>query len=306
MSYGLLFSGQGTQHPDMLPWLETSRASHAALAVLAQTIGADWRAGLDDVQLRSRNTFAQPLITGTALAAWAALAAQLESVPAAVAGYSVGELAALACGGVFSVQTAIALAVQRAALMDAAVMGLDTGLLSVSGLSSAQVLQAQAALECAIDIGTDQGVYAGEASALTRAAEVLSAQGALCKRLEVRVASHSRWMRRAAAGFAVQLEAVPCARPRCTVVLNASGAGTRDPHALRTALARQIDHTVQWAACLDALAEQGVHCVLEIGAGATLSKMWNQRHPDIPARSLEDFNDAAGAARWLERRSAGS
>jgi [acyl-carrier-protein] S-malonyltransferase len=88
--------------------------------------------------------------------------------------------------------------------------------------------------------------------------------------------------------------------------LNASGAGTRDPHALRTALARQIDHTVQWAACLDALAEQGVHCVLEIGAGATLSKMWNQRHPDIPARSLEDFNDAAGAARWLERRSAGS
>jgi [acyl-carrier-protein] S-malonyltransferase len=304
MSYGLLFSGQGTQHPGMLPWLETSPASHATLAALSEVIGADWRARLEDVQQRSRNTFAQPLIAGTALAAWAALAAQLDNPPAAVAGYSVGELAAFACAGVFSAQTATALAVQRAALMDAAVDDLDTGLLSVSGLSAAQVLHAQPALECAIDIGADQGIYAGESIALARAAKVLSAQGALCKRLEVRVASHARWMASAAAGFAARLDAVPCARPVAAVVLNATGASTRDLQTLRRALATQIDHTVQWAACMDTLAEHGVACVLEVGAGTTLSKMWNQRHPDIPARSLEEFKDAAGAARWITRQSA--
>ena len=301
MSFAVLFSGQGTQGPGMLPWLEAEPASQPALAAMADAIGNNWRVDLDDAQLRSRNAFAQPLITGTALAAWAALASALDAPPAAVAGYSVGELPAFACAGVFPATAAIALAVQRAALMDMAVFGLDTGLLSVSGLPVAQVLQAQPALECVIEIGTDQAIYAGESSALTLSAESLSAMGALCKRLEVRVASHSHWMASAARGFATQLEAVPFARPHAALVLNATGAATRDPQTLRRALAAQINHTVQWSACMDALAEQGVACVIEVGAGTTLSKMWNQRHPAIPARSLDEFRDVAGAARWIAR-----
>ncbi len=301
MRYAVLFSGQGTQGPGMLPWLETEPASRAVLAAMAEVVGSDWRAGLADEQQRSRNAFAQPVITGTALAAWAALASALKESPTVVAGYSVGELPAYACAGVFSAQSAIALAVQRASLMDTAVAGLDTGLLSVSGLPVAQVLQAQPALECVIEIGTDQAIYAGESSALIRSAEALSAMGALCKRLEVRVASHSHWMVSAAREFATQLEVVPFARPHAALVLNATGAGTRDPQTLRRALSAQVDHTVQWSACMDALAEQGVACVIEVGAGTTLSKMWNQRHPAIPARSLDEFRDAAGAARWIAR-----
>jgi [acyl-carrier-protein] S-malonyltransferase len=303
MSYAVLFSGQGTQHPGMLPWLESEPASQPALDAMVQAIGSDWRAGLEDAQQRSRNDFAQPLIAGTALAAWAALARTLDVPPAAIAGYSVGELPAYACAGVLSAQTAIALAVQRAALMDAAVAGLDTGLLSVSGLTVAQVLQAQPALECAIDIGADQGIYAGESAPLSASADALTAMGALCKRLDVRVASHSRWMAGAARDFATQLESMPFARPHATLVLNATGAGTRDPQTLRHALAAQIDHAVQWAACMDTLAEQGVACVMEVGAGTTLSNMWNQRYPAIPARSLEEFRDAAGATRWIARQS---
>ena len=301
MTYALLFSGQGTQHPDMLPWLEYTPVSQPLLQAMVDTIGSDWRAGLADAATRSRNGFAQPLIVGTALAAWAALAACLDSAPAAIAGYSVGELPAFACAGVFSAQTALALAVQRAALMDAAVEGLDTGLLSVSGLPVAPILQTHPALDCAIEISADQGIYAGEADTLTAAAEALRTQGALCKLLEVRVASHSRWMASAAIGFAAQLEALAFARPHACLVLNATGAGSRNPQVLRSALAAQIDHTVQWSACMDALAEQGVACVMEIGAGTTLGNMWNQRHPDIPARSLQEFRDAAGAARWLQR-----
>jgi [acyl-carrier-protein] S-malonyltransferase len=304
MSYAVLFSGQGTQGPGILPWLESEPASQAVLAAMADVIGPDWRAGLEDAQQRSRNTFAQPLITGTALAAWTALASHLDEPPTAVAGYSVGELPAFACAGVFSAQTAIALAVKRAALMDAAVAGLDTGLLSVSGLPVAQVLQAQPALECVIEIGAEQAIYAGESQALTRSAEALGAKGALCKRLEVRVASHSHWMASAALGFVAPLEAVPFARPRAALVLNATGASSRDPQTLRRALSTQVDHVVQWSACMDALAEQGVNCVIEVGAGTTLSNMWNQRHPEIPARSLQEFRDVAGAARWLALLSA--
>jgi [acyl-carrier-protein] S-malonyltransferase len=304
MSYGLLFSGQGTQGPGMLSWLESEPASQPVLRAMEALIGSDWRAALQDPEQRSRNAFAQPLITGTALAAWAALTEALDMPPQAVAGYSVGELAAFACAGVFAAPTAIALAMQRAALMDAAVAGLDTGLLSVSGLSVAQVLQAQPALDCAIALGADQGIYAGERAALSTAAQALAVMGALCKPLEVRVASHARWMASAAQGFAEQLQGLAFTRPQATLVLNASGAGSRDPQTLRRALAMQIDHTVQWSACMDTLAEQGVACVIEVGAGCTLSKLWNQRHPAIPARSLDEFRDPAGAARWLTRQSA--
>jgi [acyl-carrier-protein] S-malonyltransferase len=303
MSYAVVFSGQGTQGPGMLPWLEAEPASQPALTAMARALGSDWRTELEDLQQRSRNTFAQPLIVGTALAAWSALAAALDVPPVTVAGYSVGELAAYACAGVFSVEAAMTLAVQRAAWMDAAVAGLDTGLLSVSGLPVARVLQLAPALDCAIEIGADQAIYAAESCALASAAVALTAQGALCKRLDVRVASHSHWMASAALGFAAQLQSVPFVRPHAALVLNASGAATRDLQTLRGALAAQIDHTVQWASCMDVLAEQGVACVIEVGAGSTLAKMWNQRHPDIPARALDEFNDVAGAARWISRQS---
>lgn len=302
MSYAVLFSGQGTQHPGMLPWLESTPASQPALQVMQAVLGEDWRSGLEHVHMRSSNAFAQPLIVGTALAAWAALAAQLPESPAVVAGYSVGELASYAAAGVFSASAAIRLAVQRAAQMDAAVAGLDTGLLSVSGVSTEQVLQSCADLQCAIHMAAEQGIYAGQCTALEAASERLTGKGAVCKLLEVRVASHSRWMERAAKGFSDDLAQQTFARPQAPLVLNATGASSRDLQTLRAALSAQIDHTVQWSACLDAVAEQGVACVLEVGAGSTLSKMWNQRHPAIPARSVSEFRDAAGVARWLQRQ----
>ena len=301
MSFAVLFSGQGTQAPGMLPWLESVPASQSVLAVMEASLGSHWRAVLHDTEQRSSNAFAQPVITGTALAAWAALAPLLDAPPTAVAGYSVGELAACACAGVFSAQTAVTLAVQRAAWMDAAVSGLKTGLLSVSGLPQAQVLQLQASLDCAIVIGPRQAIYAGEESTLLMAEMTLREAGAVCKRLEVRVASHSRWMYSAATGFAETLAAVPLARPTATLVLNATGTGTRDPQTVRRALSAQIAATVQWAACMDAVAERGVACVIEIGAGDTLARMWRQRHPDVPVRSIDEFRDATGASQWLRK-----
>ena len=57
MSYAVLFSGQGTQGPGMLPWLESEPACRPAFAAMAEVIGSDWRAGLEDAQQRSRNQY---------------------------------------------------------------------------------------------------------------------------------------------------------------------------------------------------------------------------------------------------------
>ncbi|OYU42987.1 MAG: ACP S-malonyltransferase, partial [Burkholderiales bacterium PBB4] len=289
MSYAALFSGQGTQRPGMLPWLEVEPACHSALQAMQGIIGSDWRATLADDAERSSNVFAQPLLVGTGLAAWSALALQLQEPPAVVAGYSVAELSAFACAGVFSVSDAMALARQRAADMDAAVLGMAGGLLAVSGMSRDAVLQACPTMACAIDVAADQAIYAGPADVLRICALDLAMRGAVCTQLEVRVASHSHWMSGAALQFEQTLKVLPFNKAKVAIALNATGTTTTHPNTLRRALSAQIATTVQWAACMDAIAERGVRCVIEIGTGATLSKMWNQRYPGIPARSINDF-----------------
>lgn len=312
MSFALLFAGQGTQHAAMLPWLEQEPFCQPVLQAMVRATGANWRADLADPDTRSSNAFAQPLITGTSLAAWDAVrqqqatwalqsVADFELLPQVVAGYSVGELAAFAAAGVMDASTALDLAVQRAALMESAVAGLDTGLLSVSGIAIERVLAQDTRMDCAIHLAADHGIYAAESEVLNACAAALAAQGGLCKRLEVRVASHSRWMAKAASGFAEVLQAHRWSPAVCPVVLDAGGSASRKLSVLQHSLSQQMCSTVQWAACMDTIAETGVRCVLEIGAGSALSAMWNARHPHIPARSLEDFRDAQGAARWLAR-----
>jgi [acyl-carrier-protein] S-malonyltransferase len=306
MSYALLFAGQASQHPAMLPWLEAEPAAAASLQLMSEHLGPAWRAQLHEIERRSDNAFAQVLITGTSLAAWAALQARLPELPTVVAGYSVGELPAFACAGVFSTEQALTLASQRAALMNQAVDGLNTGLLSVAGLPEAAVFLACTGLhlECAIRLSTNQNIIAGTDDTLLKAALLLVLHGAVCKRLDVRVASHSSWMHVAAQGFSQVLNEVPFSNPTCPIALNALGALSRKPMELRAALSQQIASTVQWSACLDAVAERQISCVLEVGPSSALGRMWNERHPHIPSRSLDEFQHLKGVVDWIERNSA--
>ncbi len=304
MAYALLFSGQAKQHADMLPWLESAPAAAPVLRQMEAHIGADWRAALADPLRRADNGFAQGVITGTALAAWAALQAAGLPVPLAVAGYSVGELAAFAAAGALSVESAMALAQARARCMDQAVAGLATGLMSVTGMARARAQALCPALECAIDLGPEQAVFAGVDADLNAALLRLPREGAQCTRLDVRVASHSRWMRPALAPFEAALHNVAWSPSLCPLALNATGGLGRQPQALRSALVVQVASTVQWESCMQALAERQPQCVLEIGAGAALARLWNARYPTVPARSIDEFKDVQGILDWLRRNTA--
>lgn len=304
MVYVLLFSGQANQHADMLPWLESAPSAAPVLRQMEAHIGSDWRAALADPLRRADNGFAQVVITGTAMAAWAALQAAGLSAPLAVAGYSVGELAAFAAAGALSAESAMVLAQVRARCMDQAVAGLATGLLSVTGMARTRAQALCPALECAIDLGPEQAVFAGLDADLDAALLRLQAQGAQCARLGVRVASHSSWMRPALAPFDAALDAFAWSAPVCPLALNATGGMGRQPQALRSALVAQVASTVQWESCMQALAERQPHCVLEIGAGAALARLWNARYPAVPARSMDEFKDLQGVLDWLHRNAA--
>ncbi len=302
MSFGLLFPGQGTQHPAMLPWLGRDEAGGAALQALVATLGADWRERLADARWADSNAVAQPLLAGAGLAAWEAMRGALPR-PAAVAGYSVGELAAFAAAGVFDVSAALRLAVVRAAAMDACARDAPGGLLAVSDLALAASadIAARHGLAIAIRLSAEQCVLGGLVERLDAAEPVLAAAGARCKRLAIRVASHTPLMAAATIALRDALAAQPFVRPDMLVVCDASGRGERDPAALKDALAAQVSRTVVWDACMDALAEHRLRCVIELGPGTTLSKLWNARHPATPARAIDEFRSPAAAAEWVRR-----
>ena len=311
MGFALLFSGQGLQSPAMLPWLDDAASAVRALAAHPDTAPAfaapgGWRASLADPAFASRNAFAQPLLTGLALAAWSQLAPHLPA-PTAVAGYSVGELPAFAAAGVVDGTTALALAARRADAMDrCAAAQPPTGLLGVSGLAAAglDALCTRFGLAVAIRSGAATAVLGGPRPALALAADAVRAQGAHATQLNVALASHTPWMQAAAADFAQHLAALPMQPPHTALFCGFAGARLAAVPDLRHALAAQIDHTVRWSDCMDGIAERGVHCVLEIGAGGALARMWNERHPAIPARAADEFRSAAAVQAWLARADA--
>ncbi|WP_438999020.1 ACP S-malonyltransferase [Variovorax beijingensis] len=296
MSFALLFSGQGNQHPAMLPWLADGELVRNMCAQLG--IG-DWRHALADPHWAERNDNAQTLLTGLALAAWAQLA-PLVPPPAAVAGYSVGELAAFSAAGVIDAGAAAALAPQRAEAMDRCAARAPGGLLAVSGLSEQKLeqLRIDAGLELAIRNGNASVVLGGPIAALNDAERMALAAGAQCTRLRVNVASHTPWMREAAESFSLVLAQVPFHAPRAVLFSNA-GDRIRDAGSARVALAAQIAQTVRWDECMENIMARQVRCVLEVGPGQALARMWNQRHPGVPARACDDFRSAAAVAAWL-------
>lgn len=306
MGLGLLFSGQGCQQARMLGWLLGPADAPVPQPLLAQALGADWRTRLDDAAWRRSNAVAQALITGLALGAWQALQAELPA-PMAIAGYSVGELAACAAAGVMSSPQAMALAATRAALMDAAVAGQDTGLLSIDGLTDAdlQALCQRHGVVPALQRGPQRCIVGGLRADLLRAAHDAEQAGARCQLLAINVASHTPWMHSALAPWRAALDAADLQPARCALVCNRDALVRRDPAGLRQALAEQIAHTVPWDRCVAVLAERGVRCVLEIGPGDALSRMWTARHPHIPARSVDQFHHRQGIVDWVRRSLAG-
>ena len=304
MSYALLFGGQGNQHADMLPWLLDDARESMELTQLEMSLKAPWRSVVRNASLRNANQFAQPLITGTSLASWEMLKPHLPGLPGAVAGYSVGEMAAYACARVFSASQAIRLSAMRADLMDRATSGRASGLMSISGMPVESVVHNHPNLFCAIAIDFDHAIFGALTEHLDEAQRQLDGVGASCKRLDITVASHTPLMASASEGFSKVLNTIAFMAPDFPIVVNARSTPCRRADDLKQALSDQISNRVDWASCMDALVETGVRCVLEIGPGRALSAIWNRRHPTIPARAVEDFRHLRAAANWVERGSA--
>jgi [acyl-carrier-protein] S-malonyltransferase len=247
------------------------------------------------------NKVAQPVLCAFQLSVWRVLGKDLPA-PRAFAGYSLGELAAYGCAGALEAGQLIRLAAKRAAAMDSAFAG-PGGLTAVRGLtfSHVQALCAEHGVEIAIVNDRDRFIVGGAAAGLGSFEAAAAAAGAKVTPLKVQTPSHIAPMRAAVPEFRAALSEAtwhPLAAP---VLAGISGAPVFTKADAIDALSRQIAHRVDWAACMDGLAELGCKVLLELGPGNGLSRMVRDRLPDMEVRSVADFNSLKGVVIWAKR-----
>lgn len=303
MTLAVLFSGQGMQHAGMLQWLAPD---DALLAEARSRLGvADWRASLSDPTWASTNRNAQLLLTACCIAAWQRLQDALPT-PVAVAGYSVGEIAAFTVAGVMRPAQALDFADARAKSMNACGACMPGTLLGVSGAPLIRVLAVcqNEGVFVAIHNGPDTFVLGGSESRLQAAHARLADSGAQCTPLCVSVASHTPQMRSASQAMQAWLGSADLARPNKVLVSNLTATRVRSEDQAREALAGQICQPVLWEECMEVIHEQGPSCVLEMGPGQSLARLWNRRFSDVPARSADEFRSASAIVRWVHAHQA--
>jgi len=300
----LVFPGQGSQRVGMLSDLAcldgAARLLDAAEAISDLPLRHVAEAGTPEQLADTR--FAQPLLY---LADWAAGVKALASgvTPEAVAGHSLGELAALAIAGVYSVEAGLELVVERSRLMAAVAAETPGGMIAVLGLDAAAIATALGGIDgvwVANDNSPGQTVVSGTPDGLTAATETLTGAGARrIVPLAVAGPFHSPLMQPAATRFADLLRAATFVDAAFPVFQNTAAAPAENADVIRQRLAGQIVSPVRWTETMQSLKAAGVTVLLECGPGAVLTGL-AKRVDGLSAYAMEqtdiqDFRREVGA-----------
>lgn len=302
-SVAFLFAGQGAQHPAM--GVDLIEASPAAAEVFA--IADEVRPGTSE-QCRSasreelsqtENT--QPCVFVHDLAAAIALR-ERGVVPAACAGFSLGEVAALTFAGVFDTRAGFELVCERAALMAAAAERHPGGMRAVIKLDAVQVegLAKQAGEDCwPVNYNSpQQTVVAGAPDALQNLDALVKEAGGRAMKVAVSGAFHSPYMAEATEGLATYIQAGHAPSPLLIPVMANMTAAPypADPRAASDVLANQVSHAVRWVDTLHTLQNQGIDTFIEVGPGKTLSGLVKRTLSDVRVYSCETAEQVAAIA----------
>ncbi|MEZ9257772.1 ACP S-malonyltransferase [Vibrio splendidus] len=296
--FAIVFPGQGSQAIGMLADLgEQYDVVKKTFAEASEALGYDLWALVQDGPVENLNeTFrTQPALLAASVAIWRVWQELGLEQPANLAGHSLGEYSALVCAGVIDFKDAIKLVELRGQLMQEAVPAGVGAMYAIIGLDDEAI--AKACEEAAQDEvvspvnfnSPGQVVIAGNKAAVERA-------GALCKQagakralpLPVSVPSHCALMKPAADKLAVALEALEFNAPALPVINNVDVIAETDPAKIKSALVRQLYSPVRWTEGVQAMNEQGVEKLLELGPGKVLTGLTKRIVKTMTAAAVND------------------
>ena len=295
-----LFPGQGSQAAGMGRALwEALPEARAVFEEADEALGFRLsRLCFEGPEERLRQTaYTQPAIVTVSVAAERALAARGVR-PAAVAGHSLGEYAALVSAGVLGLADAVRAVHARGRFMQeavpagegamAAVLGLDAG--TVIAMCTEASAETGGVVEAANRNAPAQTVISGSAAAVERAGVLLKAAGARrVVPLAVSAPFHCALMQPAADRLASWLQELEFAPARVPVVPNVRVRAERDGAALRTALVEQVTGSVRWVESIEELRDAFAPDLwLEVGPGKVLNGLLRQIDRTQNGMSVED------------------
>jgi [acyl-carrier-protein] S-malonyltransferase len=303
----LVFPGQGSQQVGMgrdlvKAYPQARQLYDEADAILGFGLSSLCFEGPEEVLDDTVNT--QPAIFVTSLALLRALEAEGRfSLPAMVAGHSLGELTALVAAGAMDFANGLRLVRERGRLMKLAGEQSPGGMAAVLKMDDDQVEKAcrQASGETgkAVQIANynspGQVVVSGDKDALARAIELLRERGG--RRiipLAVSIAAHSPLMASVVNEFRAAVEATPLRVPRAPVVANISARPLASVAEIRDELAGQFTWPVRWTASVRWMIGQGITRFVEVGSKAVLSKLVERIDRGAKAISLGDVAGVQG------------
>ncbi len=299
--------GQGAQSPGFLkPWLEdaTFKSRLEWLSTVANVDLVHHGTESDAETIRDTE-IAQPLLVGTALVA----ALELFPHPAdafgrigAVAGHSVGELAAAAGARVISAEQAMVLVRERGKAMAGAARRTDTGMTAVLGGDRDEVLATleRHDLTPANDNGAGQVVAAGTAEQLAALADDPPAKARLTP-LSVAGAFHTEHMEPAVGHMANLAGSVSTHDPRTALISNRDGKIVHDGQDVLRRLVGQIARPVRWDLCMDTMLDLGVTGMLEMPPAGTLTGIAKRGMKGVETFALKTPDQLEDARAFVEK-----
>lgn len=313
MAIAFIFPGQGSQDVGMGAELaKTFPAARAVFdevdAALGEKLSAIMWEGPKETLTLTAN--AQPALMAVSMAVMRVLEAEcdlkLGEKVKYVAGHSLGEYAALAAAGTFSIGDAARLLRIRGDAMQKAVpvgVGAMAALLGV-GLDVARKVAAEAAQGDCCDVANDneptQVVLSGHKVAIDRVADIGKAHGVRrALQLPVSAPFHCSLMKPAAEAMAEALARVAMKAPVVPVIANVRAAPVSDPAEIRRCLVEQVTGTVRWRECVERMSADGVTQFCEIGAGKVLAGLVKRIAKDAGSISVGVPTDIAAVRALL-------
>jgi [acyl-carrier-protein] S-malonyltransferase len=293
--------GQGAQAPGFLaPWLELPSFADR-LSAWSELAGLDLiRCGTTADADEIRDTaVAQPLLVAAAIAAAEALFGGIDQARTqlgAVAGHSVGELAAGVIAGVLSPEDAMRLVRVRGQAMARAAANQPTGMTAVLGGDEAAVLDAIEALGLtpANINGAGQIVAAGTLDQLEKFAAEPPA-GARLRPLRVAGAFHTEHMAPAVDALRAAAATIQVSDPAVLLLSNRDGAVVRSGADWLERIITQVSAPVRWNLCMREMARLGAGAVIELPPAGTLTGLARRGLPGVALGSLKTPDDLAAA-----------
>ena len=285
--------GQGAQTPGFLsPWLEDPHFADR-LNWLSAVSGIDlahYGTQADEEAIRD-TAIAQPLLVASSLVA----ALSLFPHPAdafgrigAVAGHSVGEIAAATGAGVMTAEQAMVFVSERGRAMAQAAAQTPTGMTAVLGGNRTEVLAAleQHGLTAANDNGAGQLVAAGTLEQLQALADEPPAKARLMP-LRVAGAFHTSHMRPAVEVLTRLARAISTHDPRTRLISNRDGQVVHSGRDVLARLVSQVSNPVRWDLCLQTMADLAVTGILEMPPAGTLTSIAKRQLKGVDTFALK-------------------